>query len=479
MIRQQYHRLCRLYVGIWIFLASSPLSALAYDGKGRWSEATAASSVGSPQWGWLVRDNRKLPWMRRKRQQNSKTATTTSTDTSDNKNAIDGNDDNVDEMVHHLQQQNPAVLVQRDNNNVDEANKKNQNNDKNSFPIVSVLATALQSILYHPKTRYYAASGLQVGLLAYLALTVWQSVAEVLDEYAKETTGAVMANSDSAFCRPIDVARLVNVLDQQQNIPAVLQARLSSDSLPGVGKNTNTNTNNNSRNGDWPPLPVLSMAQKLLMTGMPLRWLVSSEEDDAVGTTTATSVESVLLSLTRSEAALLQQCLWIPPSLQGTAVRQAWENVAGLNSVKMRLLDSVANIRHDDKKSLQVYSTLFDNASGGILLYGPPGCGKTMLIKALAGTTRMPCLIVTPSLLLRKYVGDTNLQVRSLFSLANKLAPCLVCINFLVSVLRCSVLVWSAFSHLFTEFVCVFVHCSCALMNWTVFSGNAIPMSMK
>jgi SpoVK/Ycf46/Vps4 family AAA+-type ATPase len=59
-----------------------------------------------------------------------------------------------------------------------------------------------------------------------------------------------------------------------------------------------------------------------------------------------------------------------------------------------------------------------------------------MLVKALASTARLPCLVLTPSVLLRKYVGETNQQVRSLFSLANKLAPCVLCIDELDGLFR-------------------------------------------
>ena len=59
-----------------------------------------------------------------------------------------------------------------------------------------------------------------------------------------------------------------------------------------------------------------------------------------------------------------------------------------------------------------------------------------MLVKALSSTARFPCLVITPSVLLRKYVGETNLQVRSLFSLAAKLAPCILCIDELDGLFR-------------------------------------------
>ena len=77
------------------------------------------------------------------------------------------------------------------------------------------------------------------------------------------------------------------------------------------------------------------------------------------------------------------------------------------------------------------YDSLFENCSSyvGVLLYGFPGCGKSLLIKGLSAECGLPCLVVSPSILLRKYVGETNQQCRSLFSLAQKLSPCILCID--------------------------------------------------
>jgi transitional endoplasmic reticulum ATPase len=62
----------------------------------------------------------------------------------------------------------------------------------------------------------------------------------------------------------------------------------------------------------------------------------------------------------------------------------------------------------------------------GVLLYGPPGCGKTYLIKALAGTGKANLLSVKGAELLSKWVGESERAVRELFRRAREVAPTLV-----------------------------------------------------
>jgi transitional endoplasmic reticulum ATPase len=62
----------------------------------------------------------------------------------------------------------------------------------------------------------------------------------------------------------------------------------------------------------------------------------------------------------------------------------------------------------------------------GLLLYGPPGCGKTYLVRAIAGTGQANVLSVKGAELLSKWVGESERAVRELFRRAREAAPALV-----------------------------------------------------
>jgi SpoVK/Ycf46/Vps4 family AAA+-type ATPase len=59
-----------------------------------------------------------------------------------------------------------------------------------------------------------------------------------------------------------------------------------------------------------------------------------------------------------------------------------------------------------------------------------------MLAMSLSAIARIPCLLITPSVLLNKYFGETNQRCRTLFSLASKLSPCIICIDELDGLFR-------------------------------------------
>jgi ATPase family AAA domain-containing protein 1 len=84
---------------------------------------------------------------------------------------------------------------------------------------------------------------------------------------------------------------------------------------------------------------------------------------------------------------------------------------------------------------LYAHSSSLLSAPSGVLLFGPPGCGKTMLAKALAHESGAAFINLHISTLTEKWYGDSNKLVNAVFSLARKLQPTIVFIDEIDAVL--------------------------------------------
>ena len=99
--------------------------------------------------------------------------------------------------------------------------------------------------------------------------------------------------------------------------------------------------------------------------------------------------------------------------------RTHWDDIGGLREAKEKILEKVyLPLRHPQLRKVAQHS--------GMILYGPPGCGKTLLAKAVATECRMNFLNVKGSELLNMYVGESEKNVRKTFADARACSPCVL-----------------------------------------------------
>lgn len=114
--------------------------------------------------------------------------------------------------------------------------------------------------------------------------------------------------------------------------------------------------------------------------------------------------------------------------VQGDEVH--WEDVAGLDIAKNALKEAVVYpfLRPDLFMGLR-------EPARGMLLFGPPGTGKTMLARAVATESRSTFFSISASSLTSKYLGESEKLVRALFMLAKALAPSIIFVDEIDSLL--------------------------------------------
>ena len=108
-----------------------------------------------------------------------------------------------------------------------------------------------------------------------------------------------------------------------------------------------------------------------------------------------------------------------------------FKSVAGLEEEKEELKEIV-----DFLKNPQKYTSVGARIPKGVILVGPPGTGKTMLAKAVAGEAGAPFLFISGSDFVEMFVGVGASRVRDLFEDAKKNAPCIVFIDEIDAVAR-------------------------------------------
>lgn len=124
-----------------------------------------------------------------------------------------------------------------------------------------------------------------------------------------------------------------------------------------------------------------------------------------------------------------------PSALRETVVevpQVTWEDIGGLEDVKRELQELVQYpVEHPDK-----FLKFGMTPSKGVLFYGPPGCGKTLLAKAIANECQANFISIKGPELLTMWFGESEANVREIFDKARQAAPCVLFFDELDSIAK-------------------------------------------
>jgi ribosome biogenesis ATPase len=99
-----------------------------------------------------------------------------------------------------------------------------------------------------------------------------------------------------------------------------------------------------------------------------------------------------------------------------------WENIGALEAIREELRMSIV----EPIRNPALFKLVGLTAPAGVLLYGPPGCGKTLVAKAVSNESKANFISIKGPELLNKYVGESEKAIRNLFQRAKSSAPCII-----------------------------------------------------
>jgi len=156
--------------------------------------------------------------------------------------------------------------------------------------------------------------------------------------------------------------------------------------------------------------------------------LIDLEEDsiDAeVLNSLAVTQENFKWALGQSNPSALRECVVEVPNV-------TWTDIGGLENVKRELQELVQYPVEHPEKFLKFGMT----PSRGVLFYGPPGCGKTLLAKAIANECQANFISIKGPELLTMWFGESEANVREVFEKARAAAPCVLFFDELDSIAK-------------------------------------------
>merc|ERR1719517_118435 len=137
----------------------------------------------------------------------------------------------------------------------------------------------------------------------------------------------------------------------------------------------------------------------------------------------AVSMENFRYAMGKSTPSAIRETVVEVPTV-------TWDDVGGLENVKTELQELVQYPVEHPEKFLKFGMT----PSRGVLFYGPPGCGKTLLAKAIANECQANFISIKGPELLTMWFGESEANVREIFDKARQSAPCVLFFDELDSI---------------------------------------------
>jgi transitional endoplasmic reticulum ATPase len=120
-------------------------------------------------------------------------------------------------------------------------------------------------------------------------------------------------------------------------------------------------------------------------------------------------------ALKKIEPSAMREVMIVTPNVR-------WDNVGGLDEIKRELMEAI----EWPIKQPEAFTGMGIRPPKGIFLYGPPGCGKTLLAKAVAGESEANFISIKGPEILSKWVGESEKALREIFRKARQAAPTVI-----------------------------------------------------
>lgn len=234
-------------------------------------------------------------------------------------------------------------------------------------------------------------------------------------------------------------AKPAELQGQQNGIPSDTQSFLGSSTSGSRPSTSHTSHTSHQRESQPDGFVVDSSIDFLDLAGMTdgympgdLVLLVSRARSEALIRSVSTSTQHLHSHVSNTSAIHLSKddftralSGFTPASLRNVTLQSSttrWDSIGGLHSTRQTLLETL--------QYPTTYAPIFAQCPlrlrSGLLLYGYPGCGKTLLASAVAGECGLNFISVKGPEILNKYIGASEKSVRDLFERAEAARPCVL-----------------------------------------------------